>query len=181
MIRPGVVLVATFLILAGCNSADPNAAPGPPRVGDRAKAEDLYNRGLAVQRAGDVHAGIKLFYESIQADPSYAAVRNHLAWLRATDTDARLRDGKEAVRLSEAACKVAVDEKSPSIFAANCLDTLAAAYAEAGRFREAIAAAKRAAAAARGVGNRRAARQFEGRIELFEQRKPLHEPGVHAK
>ena len=180
MIRPTLLLLTTFLLLAGC-TGDPDAAPGPPKAAGPAKAEDLYDRGLTVQRAGDVHAGIKLFYAAIGADPSYAAVLNHLAWLRATDTDARLRDGKEAVRLSEAACKVAVDEKSPSIFAANCLDTLAAAYAEAGRFREAIAAAKRAAAAARGVGNRRAARQFEGRIELFEQGKPLHERGVHAK
>ena len=181
MIRPTALLLTAFLLLAGCNSGDPSAASAQPKAADPAKAEDLYDQGLAVQRAGDVQAGIKLFYASIQADPSFARVRNHLAWLRATDVDAKLRDGKEAVELSERACKVAVNESKPTIFAANCLDTLAAAYAEAGRFKEAVAAARRAAATARAVGNRRAARQFEGRVRLFEQGKPLHERGVHAK
>ena len=181
MIRPTALLLTTFLILAGCNSGDPNAASAPPKTADPTQAEALYKRGLTVQRAGDVQAGIKLFYASIEADASFAPVLNHLAWLRATDADAKLRDGKEAVELSERACKVAVDEKPPTIFAANCLDTLATAYAEAGRFKDAVAAARRAAAAARAVGSRRAARQFEDRAKLFEQGKPFHERGVHAK
>jgi hypothetical protein len=77
--------------------------------------------------------------------------------------------------MSERACKVAVEADRPTIFAANCLDTLAAAYAEAGRFKDAVAAARRAAAMAEELGNQNAVRDFTARLRLFEQGKPYRE------
>jgi spermidine synthase len=56
---------------------------------------------------------------------------NNLAWVLATAEDARLRNGPEAVRWATAACE-AVGYKIEFV------DTLAAAYAEAGRFEEAV-------------------------------------------
>jgi tetratricopeptide (TPR) repeat protein len=57
---------------------------------------------------------------------------NEFAWLLATSTDATLRDGKRAVLLASRACEL-TEWKLPEI-----LDTLAAAYAEAGDFARAI-------------------------------------------
>jgi spermidine synthase len=57
---------------------------------------------------------------------------NNLAWILATDPDAKLRNGEEAVDWARRACE-ADGYKSPSL-----LDTLAAALAESGRFDEAI-------------------------------------------
>jgi len=148
-------------------------APKMP-ADDPARAEELYTRGLAVQRGGDKPGGIALFYRAIQADPTFAPVRNHLAWLRATDPDPAFRDGAEAVRLAEAACKQAVG-KEPSEFAANCLDTLAAAQARAGRFDDAVASAARAVAMMELLGKPRAARSFRRRQEMYLRKQPYQD------
>lgn len=60
---------------------------------------------------------------------------NDLAWLLATCPRAQVRDGKEAVRLAEEACRL-TDSKVPQF-----LGTLDAAYAECGRFDDALATA----------------------------------------
>lgn len=70
------------------------------------------------------------------ANQGYVPAMNALAWVLATDRDERLRDGAEAVKWAEAVC-----QKGNSATAAY-LDTLAAAYAEAGRWEEAVATQK---------------------------------------
>lgn len=157
----------TALVRAAILKLHPQTRP----KADPAGAKALYERGLAIQRGGDVAGGIRHFYLALQADPDCAAALNHFAWLRATDKDPKLRDGAEAVRMAERACKVALAADRPGIFAANCLDTLAAAHAEAGRFDQAVATARRAVAMAEKLRNRGAARSFASRLRLFEQRK----------
>ena len=72
---------------------------------------------------------------------------NNLAWLLATHPDAELRDGAEAVRVAERMCE-AVPAPPPVL-----LDTLSAAYAEAGRFDDALRTVDRAIAAAEKAGD----------------------------
>jgi Flp pilus assembly protein TadD len=64
-------------------------------------------------------------------DPAWPPAANNLAWLLATCEDVTLRDGAEAVRLAEIA-------RRPTI--SSTLGTLAAAYAQAGRFDDAVRA-----------------------------------------
>jgi tetratricopeptide (TPR) repeat protein len=64
--------------------------------------------------------------------PNDPQVCNNLAWMLATCSDARLRDGSRAVVLAKQACQ-ATDWKHPY-----CLGTLGAALAETGAFQEAI-------------------------------------------
>ena len=166
----GFLACATLLGCANNPNAAPSAAPA-----DTARAKELFEKGLATQKAGNVPNAIGLFNQAIFADNRFVPALNHLAWLRATDKDETLRHAAEAVKLAERACEVAVDPKQPTVLAANCLDTLAAAYAEAGRYAKAVAVAQRAADAARAVGRNHAAVQFEQRKRLYEQRKPYHE------
>jgi tetratricopeptide (TPR) repeat protein len=63
---------------------------------------------------------------------------DELAWLLATYPDSKSRDGSEAVGLAERAC-VLTERRIPAL-----LDTLAAAYAEAGDFPRAISTAEEA-------------------------------------
>lgn len=163
-----VALAALVCVsIVGCSRPGRRAATALHAPADSpARAEHLYKQGLGVQRDGDKKGAIALFYRSIQADPNFAPVRNHLAWLRATDPDPAWRDGAEAVKLAEAACKLAVGAK-PSVFAANCLDTLAAAEARAGRFDDAVASAARAVAMMESLGNPRAARSFRDRQQMY--------------
>jgi Flp pilus assembly protein TadD len=78
------------------------------------------------------------FRESLRMKPDSTEALNNLAWLLATCSDERVRDGAEAVRCAKEACKL-TDFKEP-VF----MSTLAAAYAETGRFPQAISMAEKA-------------------------------------
>jgi Flp pilus assembly protein TadD len=80
--------------------------------------------------------------EALRLEPDSAEVMNNLAWTLATCPKASLRDGGRAVQLAERACELTHYQKT--IY----LGTLAAAYAEAGRFDEAMATAEKACARA---------------------------------
>jgi tetratricopeptide (TPR) repeat protein len=78
----------------------------------------------------------------LAANPDDVETLRGAAWIRATAADPRLRDGAEAVRLAE---RASARSSQPSAVIER---TLAAAYAEAGRFPEAIRASERALALA---------------------------------
>ena len=98
-------------------------------------------------------------------DPSYATAYNSLAWVWATSPDAGRRDGKKAVLYATRACELAGWRTT------GFLSTLAAAYAECGKFKEAVACQKRALDAAAGQDEG----GFRQRLELYEAGKPFHE------
>jgi spermidine synthase len=89
-----------------------------------------------------------------------AALLNELAWRLATAPDPSLRDPAEAVGFGLRAVEIAANPHS--------LDTLAAAYAAAGRYNEAVATAKRAVAAAEQRGDVTLASEIRDRLGLFE-------------
>src|SRR5438067_12465009 len=78
------------------------------------------------------------FNRALQLAPDRVNALNSFAWLLATASDDSVRDGKRAVQLAERANALA-GNNDPTI-----LHTLAAAYAEAGRFDEALQTARRA-------------------------------------
>jgi hypothetical protein len=92
---------------------------------------------------------------------------NDMAWLRATCSDEKFRDGKKAVDYAKAACEL-TEWKNPFY-----LDTLAAAHAEAGDFKAAVAEQEKA------LSFPELAEQFgEGpraRRELYRKQKPYRE------
>ncbi len=100
--------------------------------------------------------------------PEDLEAANMLAWLLATAPRAQLRDGAAAVTLAERAVAGSGDQPD-----ADRLDTLAAAYAEVGRFGDAAATARRAEAAARSSGNQALAEEIAARITGYEQRRPF--------
>jgi tetratricopeptide (TPR) repeat protein len=108
------------------------------RAGRRAEAAAAFRRGL----------------EHAPDDPRLAA---RLAWILATAPEDAVRDGAEAVRLAEGV-RERLGERVPE-----ALDVLAAAYAEAGRFDEAVATARRA----RELADGQLARAIGGRIALY--------------
>jgi 4-amino-4-deoxy-L-arabinose transferase-like glycosyltransferase len=104
-----------------------------------------------------LHLGIIFAARSANAPDELAAIAaaapdspillDELAWIFATDPNSTLRNGPEAVRLSERACALTKRERP------KFLVTLAAAYAEIGRFSDGIAAGKEAASFARLAGD----------------------------
>ena len=91
---------------------------------------------------------------------------NGLARLLATCPVPEVRDGRQAVECAGKAVG-ATKRKDPSF-----LDTLAAAYAEAGDFREAVSAQKEALDLVRDAKTRR---DYESRLKLYESSQPYRE------
>jgi tetratricopeptide (TPR) repeat protein len=95
---------------------------------------------------------------------------NNLAWMLATASDDTLRDGAEAVRYAERAARL------PPVKEMCVPGTLAAAYAEAGRFPEAIATAEKAVEMETAAGETRFAAINRQLLRLYRAGKPFHEP-----
>jgi tetratricopeptide (TPR) repeat protein len=121
--------------------------------------------GVVAQTRGDDAGAVVAYRNALRLDPRSSA-RNNLAWLLATTPDAQLRNGGEAVRLAESMRQERGD-------VAEVLDTLAAAYAEAGDFERAVATAEQAIAAAR--PDSALAGELRQRLALYKQRKPYRE------
>ncbi len=84
-----------------------------------------------------------------------------------------MRDGLEAVKLAARAVELAGTNQ------VGVLDTLAAAYAEAGRFAEATATARQAVAAAEAQGQAELAEQIRQRLTLYGSSQPYRQgPGT---
>ena len=113
--------------------------------------------------------------EAIQLQP-HPAFLNQLAWLLATCPEAAVRNGAEAVELAKRAVNLS-GGRDPAV-----LDTLAAAYAEAGRFSDAAGTAQRAAGLAAEQSDTALADAIRGRIERYQARSPYRDlrPTSHA-
>jgi Flp pilus assembly protein TadD len=109
-------------------------------------------------------------YETaIQLKPDHPLALNDLAWMLATDPDPARRNGEQAVQLAERACRITGYDE------ALLLGTLAAAYAEAGRFEDAVKTAEKAAALADKDGQTELAKKNRELMELYRTGKAYHE------
>ena len=112
---------------------------------------------------------IEQYQRVLDVDTNSIFALNNLALLLATDSDPRLRDGNRAVRLAEQACQSTRYQETIPIY------TLAAAYAEAGRFNEAVAAAQKARTAALAQGQTQIAEENERLLELYKSGRAYHQ------
>jgi len=91
----------------------------------------------------------------------------------AASPKAEARNGVEAVRLAERACELTHYGKPV------CIGTLAAAYAECGRFPEAVTMAEKAEQLATTGGLTAVAAKNRQLLELYRAGKPYHESAAH--
>ena len=103
------------------------------------------------------------------SSPITSRPQKNLAWLRATCPVAVLRDGNEAVELAQRANQLC-EGKRPDV-----LDTLAAAYAEAGWFREAVVAEDKALELALRQGGYSPADALRARIAQYRAGHPFRQ------
>jgi len=133
-------------------------------------SEALDNLGIALAARGRFDEAIENFRQAIQINPNDFEALNNLAWVLAASPDDELRHGAEAVRLAERACELT--HYGQPLF----IGTLAAAYAEAGRFPEAVTMAEKAEQLATDAGLKKLAGETRQRLELYRAGKPCHEP-----
>jgi serine/threonine-protein kinase len=125
--------------------------------------------GQVLQQQGRYADAEQAYLGAIKAQPASAPAYESLARLLATCPDDKARDGKRAVEYATTACE-RTGWKDPL-----CLDTLAAAYAEAGQFEEAVRYQARALENPEHKGDRRTGARR--RLELYLHKKPVRDQG----
>jgi tetratricopeptide (TPR) repeat protein len=131
-------------------------------------AEAHYNLGNALFQKGNVDEAIAHYQQALQSRPDYAKALNNLAWVLAACPQASLRNGNKAVELAQRANQLA-GNGNPAF-----LDTLAIAYAEAGRFPEAVETAQRSLQLAETQSNTALADAIRSQMKLYQAGVPFH-------
>jgi tetratricopeptide (TPR) repeat protein len=96
------------------------------------------NLGIARFGQGHVDEAVLHWRAALKINPHYVLAQRNLAWVLATCPTGSVRNGAEAVALALQADQLS-GGKDPVV-----LQTLAAAYAESGRFADAIVSARQA-------------------------------------
>ena len=131
--------------------------------------EAHYYLGVALAMKGRRAEGLAHWRQALLKEPDNVQVLNEIAWVLATAPEAALRNGSEAVSLAEHAVKL-TSAREPVV-----LGTLAAAYAETGRYGQATETEQRAADLAARQGNAPLAESLNQRLTLFERKTPIRQ------
>ncbi len=158
----GVLAVTTGDIESGRRQIERSLALWPSAEGWRAL-------GWLYQSSGEPEKAIVPYQTALALRPGWAQVENDLAWIRATHPNFAVRDPAEAMRLAEQAART-TRYADPAM-----LDTLAASYAAAGRYRPAVQTAERALAVARESGDPVLAGAIEARLADYRSGNPYRE------
>ena len=130
-------------------------------------AEAHTTLGDALLRKGEIGDAITHYEKALEIAPHSILTLNNLAWALSTCPDASLRNGARAIELTQKADQLAGGQNP--IF----IRTLAAAYAENGRFNNAIETAQRALQLATAQGDFALASKLEKDLDLYRTNFPL--------
>ena len=133
-------------------------------------ADAQFKLGSALATRGAADEALAPLGEALRLRPDYTAALNLMAWILATHPDAAVRNAEAAIQHAQRASRL-TDDRSPPI-----LDTLAAAYAEAGRFDDAVRTAQSAVELAAATGDEPLTEQFRRHLELYRHQRPYREP-----
>ena len=135
----------------------------------RIKPDDAaahYHPAAALASQPKSKEAIQHYREALKALPDFPEALNNLAWILAANADPQLRNGPEAIALAERACKL-TEYKQPLM-----IGTLAAAYAEAGRFADAVTTAEQAKTLAEQTNQMELAAKNRVLLELYRSGQP---------
>jgi protein O-mannosyl-transferase len=125
----------------------------------------LVQKGLLREAAGH-------YQKALELEPKSELALNNLAWLLAAGPDDSLRDGRRAIEL---ALKLnQVTQRNNPFY----IRTLAAAYAEAGQFENAVETGQSASGLAHVQGQHALAAQIQEETDLYRQHRPLRDQSL---
>ncbi len=128
--------------------------------------------GTVLVQQGSVQEGVEEWQKVLAIQPDNGNAMSNLAWVFATSPDRSLRDGPKAVELAEQALRIS-GGRIPILFR-----TLAAAYAESGKFSKAIQTAQQGIELANSQGNSGLATELQGNIALYQDQRPLRDASL---
>jgi tetratricopeptide (TPR) repeat protein len=121
---------------------------------------------------GLVREAMTHYEEALEIAPDSVLALNNLAWILSASPDDKVRDGAKAVGLAEQAVQYSGDKN------AMFMRTLAAAYAEAGRFAEALQTAARALRITQSENNAVGIRTLQEDIAHLRAKAPLRDENL---
>jgi tetratricopeptide (TPR) repeat protein len=133
-----------------------------------------YLMGKASLRRGQSAEAVKHFRDALRLAPNDFQTLTWLARVLASDENAAVRNGPEAVSLAQHANELTGGEQ-PFV-----LDTLAMAYAEAGRFKDAQEAVQKALELASAAGAQKNVPEMQERLRLYEAGQAFQEDFAKA-
>jgi len=128
--------------------------------------------GTVLVQQGSVQEGVEEWQKVLSVEPDNGNAMSNLAWVFATSPDQSIRNGAKAVQLAEQAVRISGGR------IAILFRTLAAAYAENGRFVDAIQTAERGVELANSQGNSGLATELQAHIALYRERQPLRDSSL---
>jgi Flp pilus assembly protein TadD len=138
----------------------------------RLKPDDPWphiNLGIALEEQGRTEEAVACYRKALALRPDLPSGLANLAWLLATDETIGSGNSSEAVELAERACALTGYEHP------EFLDTLAAAYANASRFPDAVRTALKAVELARTKADAELTRAIEHRLRLYQEGRPCRD------
>ncbi len=132
-------------------------------------ARASYSLGNALLREGDFAQAATHYRRALERDPNLLMALLELAAVRATSNNPTLRNGQEAAELAMRACRLTRYEDPAALI------VLSQAYAETGRFPDAVSVAERALQIVRGKANEGAAGAIREQIKRYQRREPARQ------
>jgi tetratricopeptide (TPR) repeat protein len=138
-------------------------------IGHRDDPNLNFQLALALAHLQKTRGAMNHYALALLRQPEFPEALNGLSWILATDPHPEFRNGAEAVRMAEGACSLTGRKQAP------LLATLAAAYGEADRFPEAVAAAREAQQLAANSGQKEIEAKCRALLETLESGRPWRE------
>jgi len=135
---------------------------------DPNRTEACFSLSRLLANTGRPQRAVEVLRDGATRHPEALDLIDYLAQLLSTHPDENVRNGEEAVKWATHLSRAHSNANSQSLM------TLATAYAEAGRFDEAVAMAQRALELAERNGDDRLSPELLRRLTLFLQDKPYH-------
>lgn len=124
------------------------------------------NLGFALQSQDKLSEALGHYRQVLESEPNSVVLLNNMAWILATHADSQIRNANQAITFAERAAKLTKHQN------AQILDTLAAAYAAAGQFDQAVATAEAALNSAIAKQDEDLANHIRKLLQRYKQAKP---------
>jgi tetratricopeptide (TPR) repeat protein len=125
-----------------------------------------YNIARIMSNLGKTGESIRNYQKALNLNSEMTETLYNLSWIYATSESRKYRNGEKAVKLAEKLCML-TNYQQPL-----ALDSLAAAYAENGKFDKAVLAAQNALKLALQVGPKELVLGLQKRLKLYQSEQP---------